>query len=423
MPRTSHRFIFRLLLAQMALALVLSLPVDAQAQRGDRGQGYGYGQGNSGDYGYGQGNSSGWDYSDQGGYNQGPIGQGRIVRLPINRTLYSRSTLSIEQELRLPYGATLLSLSVTAQALTRMGASIQLLEDGRSSGYPTQLSSYSAQVPLLLPYGRNMGRLEILAQGDIFVQEIVAEIEDSYNPGPGPGPGPIGRDRVELFVNQRILGSGTLHILQIAQQQREQIQGMDLLRVVVQGRSIGRFAAQARLIINGQPVSEFKSLDGGMTPFPVDRILGGRSEIGREIRQLQLEVRGDAMIDSMTLRLDNSGGYNPGPGPGPIPSRDLRLSPMRDFNGRISQSLMSALSLPSQYSDRLVSAITIDATSFDRGGMALVDTGRGPIQQISVNRYSAPVRVQLPRPIPLRDVGINMTGQIRIETIVIEFQY
>jgi hypothetical protein len=405
MPRTSHRLIFRLLLAQMALALVLSLPINAQAQRGGQGQG--------------QGHSTGWDYNDQGGYNQGPIGQGQILRIPINRTLLSRSTLSIQQELRLPFGATLISLSVTAQALTRAGASIQLLEDGRSSGGPTQLSSFSAQVPLLLPYGRNTGNLEILAQGDVFVQEIVAEVQDSYNPGPGPGPGPIGRDRVELIVNQRILGSGTLRLLQLAQQHGEQIQGMELLRVVVQGRSIGRFSAQARLIVNGQPVSEFKNLDGGMTQFPINRVLGGRSEIGRDIRQLQLEVRGDALIDSLTLRLERSGGHNPGP----LPSRDLRLSPMRDFNGRISQSLMSALSLPYQYSDRLVSAITIDATSFDRGGMALVDTGRGLIQQISVNRHSAPVRVQLPRPIPLRDVGINMTGRIRIETIVIEFQY
>jgi hypothetical protein len=57
-------------------------------------------------------------------------------------------------------------------------------------------------VPLMLPYGQQ-SRLELEIQGDVFIQEIVAEVSDRYNPGPGPGPGPGGR-AVHLQLNQNI---------------------------------------------------------------------------------------------------------------------------------------------------------------------------------------------------------------------------
>lgn len=395
MPRSSHAFFLRLLFAKMIFAILLTFPFETHAQRN------------------GGGRDRDWDRDHNGGIDVS-FGRGEIYRQTLNLPMRYFDTLDIERELNLPRRAQILRLSVRARSTDFRSAALQLLESGRSSGYSQSVSRFSSVVDFI-PTGIQ-SRLELQAQGDLVIEELIAEVQRDVIPGPGPGPG--GRD-IDLFVNQRIFGSQVLPLLQLARQQGHNPQDLLIRGVSVDGESLGRFSqATVQLIINGQRVGFPQQLSLRGRQVILD-LPGRGAEVGEDIRNLRLEVMGDAQINTVTLLVARRQG--PGPGPGPIPAPMLRLSPQRELNGRLSQTLEQALNVPVGYSHRLVSRIVISASTRASGEFSIIDIARGPLQRVTLDRSTRTTFIQLPQPVALRDIGFNMIGNARIETVDIEF--
>ena len=389
MQRSSHRLFLRLLLGQFLLTLLLAWPFKAQAQD--------------------------FHWSDQPSYDDyGPTGpsQGRTIRQTLMRTVYDRGILDLGQELLLPPGSQLLTLSVVASASSRY-ASLQLLEDGQLSGIPQPVTRVARSLALSVSGRSHL--LEVEARGDVLIHEVVAEIHEPYRPGPGGG---LGRT-IRLALNQPVYVSALLSLRQLAQQQGLRLEGERVSSVTLEADVRGRGRAEARLLVNNLPVGQWQSLISRRSQ--VSFFLSSyESEIGREVRSLQLEVRGDVLVTGVSLELARG---QVGPWPGPRPGeRTLHLRPQRDLNGRLSQGLEQAVSLPREHSQRLVSAITLGVSSSNRGTLILVDMGRGVLERTTpLDFYAREVHVQLPQPVPLRDLGLNTTGHVRVETLSIEF--
>lgn len=249
--------------------------------------------------------------------------------------------------------------------------------------------------------------------------------QDEFGIGQGPG-----RDRdfdyydrpqdrfertedIRLVHNERVQGQALVRVLQLANQQGDRLRGKIIRSVSIEARALGRFAqAEARLIVNGRPESAFEYLSNTreLITFP----LYGQSQVGRDLNSLQVEVRGDAQIRGVIVTVENR---RQDPFPAPV----LRLQPMRDFYGRNSQTLEQALGLPFSHLNRLVSQITLEASTINGGELTLVDIGRGPMGRNLLSRFSRPVTVYFDRPVPLRDIGINMLNHVRIDTVEIRF--
>lgn len=407
MPRTSHAFLLRLLFVKMIFAILLTYPFETHAQgHGGRDRGI--------DFDFEYGNDYGHDYG--GEYNGGidvSFGRSEIIRQSIHRSMRYFDILDVERELNLRRRAQIVKLTVRARSQEFRSAFLQLQENGRSSGISQSVSRFSSTVDFF-PTSRN-SRLEIQAQGDLVIEEIIAEVifEQSPIPGPGPRPG----QGISIHVNERIFGSRNLPLLQLARQQGARVEGLRLQSVTVQGESLGRFShAEVRLIVNGSAQGFYQRLNlrGGTVSLSLN---GFNHEIGRDIRTLQLEVRGDAQINTVILESSR----RPGPGPGPQPAPMLRLSPQKELNGRLSQTLEQAINAPIGYSNRLVSRIVIAASTRSSGEFSIVDISRGPVQRVNLNRSVRTTTIHFPHAIALRDIGFNMIGNARIENIDIEF--
>lgn len=260
--------------------------------------------------------------------------------------------------------------------------------------------------------------------------------EDLQHPGRGgrggrddrddrrPGGGPRRDDRwpdvslnrdIQLHVAQRVYGSAVLPLKQLAQQQGIRLEGERLEGITLEADVTGRLRVQARLIVNGLP-GMWEEVIGRRRPV-LFTLPYGQSEVGREIRSLQIEIRGDAVVDSVTLQLER------GRQPWPSPSRELHLRPMRDLYGPLGTSLEAALNLPLQHSSRLVSAITLEASTMGRGVLQITQYGvRGSLGYIpGLTRRSQLIQIVLPRPLPLRDLQLILTDHVRVDTLTIEF--
>jgi hypothetical protein len=228
------------------------------------------------------------------------------------------------------------------------------------------------------------------------------------------GESPLSQD-IRLQVGQRVYGSALLPLKQLAQQQGIRLEGERLEGITLEADVTGRLRVQARLVVNGLP-GMWEEVIGRRRPV-LFTLPYGQSEVGREIRSLQIEVRGDAVVDSVTLQLER------GRQPRPSPSRELRLRPMRDLYGPMGTSLEAALNLPLQHSSRLVSAITLEASTLGRGVLQITQYGvRGSLGYIpGLTRRSQLIQIVLPRPLPLRDLQLILTDHVRVETLTIEF--
>lgn len=243
---------------------------------------------------------------------------------------------------------------------------------------------------------------------------------DGRRPGVNPGRGHRGhgsslQSDIVLHVGQRVYGSALLPLKKLAQQQGIRLEGERLQAITLDVDVAGRQRVQARLVVNGLP-GLWEEVLGRRRPVLLT-LPYGQSEIGREIRSLQIEIRGDAIVDSVTLQLEQ------GRQPWPAPSRELRLRPMRDLYGPMGTSLESALGLPLQHSSRLVSAITLEASTLGRGVLQITQYGvRGSLGYIpGLTRRSQLIHIVLPRPLPLRDLQLILTDHVRVDTLTIEF--
>jgi len=224
----------------------------------------------------------------------------------------------------------------------------------------------------------------------------------------------LNRD-IQLYLGQRVYGAATLPLRQLALQQGHRLDGERLEGVILEADVTGRLRVQARLVVNGMPGLWEEVV--GRRRAVLFSLPYGQSELGREIRSLQIEIRGDAVIDSVTLQLERDR-Y-----PQPRPGRQLHIRTMRDLHGPLSRPLDSALGLPLHHSDRLVSSLTLEASTVGRGVLQITQYGvRGSLGYIPALSHRAQlIHISLPRPLPLRDIQLILTGHVRVESLTIEF--
>jgi hypothetical protein len=371
MQRTSHQFLLRLLFVKMVFALLVTFPFEASAQ-----------------------------------YNPYPGHGTQTYRETLRHIIRNNEIFDLNSALRLPPNAQIISISVTAKAGASRSPLLQLLNNGLRSGMPQRVDNFSRtfNFPIAQSGQANLALQSL--EGPLLLEEISAIVR-THNPNPGNG-------NISFSVNERIFNQGRIGLLQKAREQGHRPQGLRIQAVVIQGESLGRFAdAEVALVINGQLTGQFQRLALRGSQVVLQIPVGSR-HVGNNLQTLQLQVRGDAQINSATFRI--AAGNN-----NPIPSPMLRLSPMRDFTGRASLNFEQAFNIPLSHSNRLVSSIVITALSRNSAEFSIVDIGRGPVQRSNVDRSLRTYRINFSFPIALRDLGFNHIGPVRVETLDIEF--
>jgi hypothetical protein len=106
---------------------------------------------------------------------------------------------------------------------------------------------------------------------------------------------------ITIQVNQMIRQSGVIPLKALVKQQYGlTLEGAQIDRVVVLGSSLGRFShpASVQVLLNGYSVGPEKYLDGRNLRTPL------RVQSYEEVQgTLQLQVRGDARIDQINIRV------------------------------------------------------------------------------------------------------------------------
>lgn len=227
-------------------------------------------------------------------------------RLDLMRDAYIRSQLQ-GQQVR----------EVTITASTQFGnGQARLLINGMSSEAPQivsrQMSRYSFRVdPFSNSVGQSLRNLELEMRGNFYIEKVVFSLIEESGPV-WPNPGTPTRPQVEVVrqqVNQSIQTEGGLQLGRLFDLQSRQ--GQALRRVTVLARAL-RGSASVTLLKNTETSAsaQYISSSSQRVSFEV-----GGLRVGQEIQSLRLFIRGDALIEEVSLEFDRGGVINPGPGP------------------------------------------------------------------------------------------------------------
>lgn len=208
--------------------------------------------------------------------------------------------------------------------------------------------------PFTNTVGRSLRSLDLEMRGRIYVEKVIFHVLRTHTP-PGPGPVDPGRPQVEIVrqqLNETIQGEGGLHLFRLFNLANER-QGQSLRRVTILARS-ARGNGEAQLHINDQSVgmSQLIGFSSSRLSFEV-----GGQRIGQEIRGLRLQVRGNVVIEEVSLEIETRG--VPGPGPGfPVERRIEQIVNQRlyDTNG---VSLLDLMRIDRRHEDRIVESVEL----------------------------------------------------------------
>lgn len=228
-------------------------------------------------------------------------------------------------------------------------------------------------------------------------------------PGPGYGrPGgqrPIPQSMLTLQLNQRILGHQEIDLTRLARQQL----GVDLRfaqiqRVAIVGSAggYGR-SASVRLEVNNRPASQTTYLGdmGRATPLRVSSY--------EQIQRLELIVDGDAMIQSILIRIgDGIGQQHPG-------SQSLRLPVGQQLMAN-SQLLLANLAVAGNVWVQGLSIQGSSLTGYQTNVLVMTLSGE-VLGQIIVSSGGFAGMVRLPYSVSLRDLKLVALGPVHIQSI------
>jgi hypothetical protein len=278
------------------------------------------------------------------------------ARLDLIRDAYIRSQLQ---------GKLIKEVIITAS--TKMGnGQARLLINGLASEsaqtVARQMSRYTFRVdPFSNSVGQSLRNLELEMRGNFYVEKVVFSLHQNTNPNiPGPGNPPHSQvEVVRQQVNQSIQTEGGLHLYRLFNLANER-QGQALRRVTVLARAL-RGAAQISLLKNAETNSYPQTI--GSQSARVSFEVGG-ARIGQDIQNLRLFIRGDVLVEEVSLEFDRSGNI---PGPGPV--LETRIDQV--INQRLYET--SGVSLtqlmridPRQY-NRMVNSVEITMRGADYG--------------------------------------------------------
>lgn len=379
----------------------------------------------------GGGNRDPWEESRDPWGNQGPrreeireeevqireyfMGQSR---LDLFRDAYTRARLQ---------GERIRDIEITAS--TEMGnGQARLLLNGQSlesaQTVDRAMRSYTFRVdPFANQAGQSLRTLELEMRGRFYVEKVVFNVLQAQRP-PGPGPVNPGQPQVEVVrqqLNETIQGEGGLHLFRLFNLGAER-QGQALRRVTVLARS-QRGHAQAQLHINDQSSAQAQFI--GVTSTRLTFETNGM-RIGQQIQGLRLQVRGNAVIEEVSLEFE---GRNV-PGPGPIQERRIEQVLNQRLYDTSGVAIRELMRLERRHEDRQVESVELFLRNADMATtVKLCQTIEGQFQSVNcaaptrLSAGSQVVRLSAVNFVRVRELSLSVRmGMIDIDRIVLNLR-
>lgn len=277
-------------------------------------------------------------------------------RLDLIRDSYIRSQLQ---------GKLIKEVIITASTQHGNGQA-RLLINGMSSEAPQtvarQMSRYTFRVdPFSNSIGQSLRNLELDMRGNFYVEKVVFSLLENSGPS-WPGPGTPSQPQVEVVrqqVNQSIQTEGGLQLGRLFDLQSRQ--GQALRRVTVLARAL-RGSAAVSLLKNAETsaAAQYISSSSQRISFETNGM-----RIGQELQSLRLFIRGDALIEEVSLEFDRGGVIFPGPGP----VLETRIDQI--VNQRLYETsgvrLIDLMRIDSRQNNRIVDSVEITLRGADYG--------------------------------------------------------
>ncbi len=177
--------------------------------------------------------------------------------------------------------------------------------------------------------------------------------------GPGHRPDRPDRDLVYQTLRQEYRGQNVLPLRQILNLGPE-YRGQEIRAVVLRAATAaGR--GQAVVTVNGSPVTAAQTVGTNVDTYRF-QLPEYANELGREIQQLQLEIRGNFFVEGVGVRMGRGDG-------GGFPGRPIRetIQINREFRGDQTLYLADYVNLAQYRGMRLERVVLSASTRFGRG--------------------------------------------------------
>ncbi len=342
-------------------------------------------------------------------------------RLDLLRDAYTRSRLQGER-----------ISDVVITASTEMGrGEARVLVNGMSTVEGAQsversMRDYSFRIdPFANVVGQSLRTLDLEMRGRFYVEKVVFNIVRVNTP-PGPGPGHPGQPQIEVVrqqLNKTIQGEGGLNLFRTFNLGVER-QGQSLRKVTILARS-ARGNGQAQLHVNDQSSGISQSI--GMNSTRLSWELSGQ-RIGQQIQGLRLQIRGNVVIEEVSIEIETRSAPGPGPGnPGERRIEQVINQRLYDTSGVALSQLMR---IERRHEERLVESVELVLRNADMASkIKLCQTIEGQFQSISCGNPtmlqggSQVVRLTSLNFAKVRELSLSVRmGMIDIDRIVINLR-
>ncbi len=321
---------------------------------------------------------------------------------------------------------------VTIIASTEHGnGQARLLTNGQSlesaQTVARQMSRVTFRVdPFANSIDQSLRNLELEMRGRFYVERaIFSFVKDNGPIGPGPG---IPSQQTEVLrqqLNEQIQGEGGLHLFRLFNLAAER-QGQVVKRVTIIARS-QRGSAQAQLHINDQSSGLSQTIGMSSSRLAFDLSAGQR--IGRELQGLRLQVRGNVVIEEVTLEIEKSSSF-PGPGPGPILERRIEQVINQRVYDTSGINLTALMRIDRRHEERIVDSVELVLRQSDYGArLKLCQQVSGQWQTVNCGNIvtlspgSQVVRLTSVNFAKLSELSLSVRmGMIDIERIIINLR-
>ena len=338
----------------------------------------------------------------------------------INKTLTRGMSLDVIRELgiqrELAMGKSLIALSVEGSPAP-VGVRLTLSLNGQRID-EARLGRFNQEASLRLPsYISDRDRLFLNVDNPMHIRKISAHLSapTSY-PGPGGGYGDQDLNTLRATLNQQVYNYELLHLRQlISSQTGQNLQGLEVEKVILKASSASRYGspAQAQLLVNGQPVGRAEYIDERNERMVFELPRYSRNVIGQDIRTLQLEIRGDAHLKMVALKVKEEQRRGP---------RSLQVNVNRSFYSPERVRLSDLLArTPGARPNEEIEAISIVARG--RGTIVVAENGFNTLGIINVSSSGARSEsVAAGYSTLLRDVELRVMGNLTIESIRVKLK-
>lgn len=345
----------------------------------------------------------------------------QMIQEQVNQGLRPYERVRLAELLRLRYQdesqLEVVSLRISAQNLSNGNALLEVSDRGRvvsTQSVNRQLREYYFNVP----QGVLVADLEISSPSQVYLSQITAEVRARYNPTPYPGqipgPGPVYESPVNpnslvtLRVQQTVRGFAAISLDQLLRNQYGQtFAGAQIERVVVNAEPVylGR-TASLQVELNRRAIGDIRQVN-----TRGEYVLFTRTT--EPANSLNLIVNGDAHILEVKVRVLQVGSQYP----------DNRPSTRYNVNRELKPNFPLQLSEIVRSESRLITAITIEARAAYHQGQAQINlVGQGQVQGVVYTGVgSTRVRIQLRRPMAVREIKLETYGYTVLESITLHF--